>query len=174
MPREQVRRLAELGIAVALVFVLSNIRVYRMPQGGSITAASMVPIFFVALRWGAGWGILAGVAAGIVNYIFDPFFVHPVQVLLDYPVAFGALGLAGLLPRWPWLGVTLGGAGRWLAHFISGVVFFAQYAPAGQSPWVYSAIYNASYMVPEIIISIILTPLVLGALERLRPALRPR
>ncbi len=172
MPRTQILRLVELAIAIALVAVLSNIRVYKLPQGGSITAGSMVPIFYVALRWGAPWGIVAGIGAGIVNYVLDPFFVHPVQVLLDYPVAFGALGLAGLFPRLPWAGVVLGGTGRWLAHLISGVVFFAQYAPKGQSPWVYSAIYNASYMLPEIVISVILTLLLLRSLPRLDTAPR--
>lgn len=169
MGREQVRRLAEVAIAVALVAVLSNVRVYKLPQGGSITAGSMVPVFYIALRWGVRWGILAGVLAGVVNYLTEPFFVHPVQVVLDYPVAFGALGLAGFFPQASAAGVVLGGLGRALAHFVSGVVFFAQYAPKGQSPWLYSAIYNGSYMLPEIVISAVLTVLVLRSLQRLEP-----
>ena len=172
MPREQLRRLVETAIAVALVAVLSNIRIYKLPQGGSITAGSMVPIFYIALRWGTRWGILAGVLAGIVNYLLEPFFVHPIQWVLDYPVAFGALGLAGLLGRIPAAGIVLGGAGRWLAHFISGVVYFASYAPKGVSPWVYSAVYNGSYMLPEVIISIVITMLLLRSLRRLQPAMR--
>jgi len=90
--------------------------------------------------------------------------VHPVQFLLDYPVAFGALGLAGLFRGTPWLGVVVGGAGRFVAHFLSGVVFFAQYAPRGTSPWTYSAAYNGSYMLPEVVVSVVLTLLVLRAL----------
>lgn len=169
MNRQALQRLVELGIAIALVVVLSNVRIYKLPQGGSITAGSMVPIFYIALRWGAKWGITAGIAAGIVNYIFDPFFAHPVQVLLDYPLAFGALGLAGLFPGRPVLGVVIGGAGRWLAHFVSGIVFFAQYAPKGVSPVIYSALYNGSYMLPEVVISAVLTVLVLRAMQRIRP-----
>lgn len=173
MNRQQIRRLVELGIAVALVAVLSNVRIYKLPQGGSITAGSMVPIFYIALRWGAKWGIAAGVMAGVVNYILEPFFVHPLQVLLDYPIAFGAIGLAGFFQRSPVAGIVVGGAGRWLAHFISGVVYFAQYAPKGTAPAVYSAIYNGSYMLPEVILSAILTVLVLRAtqrMDRVRPA----
>lgn len=172
MPREHLRRLTEIAIAIALVAVLSNIRVYKLPQGGSITAGSMVPIFYIALRWGTRWGMLAGVLAGIVNYMLEPFFVHPIQWLLDYPVAFGALGLAGLLPRIPAAGIVLGGAGRFLSHFISGVVYFASYAPKGTNPVVYSALYNGSYMLPEVIISIVLTVLLLRSLRRLEPSMR--
>ena len=169
MNRRDLLRLVEIGIAVALVAVLSNVRVYKLPQGGSITAGSLVPIFYIALRWGGRAGVLAGVLAGLVNYIFEPVFVHPVQALLDYPVAFGALGLAGFLPRSPVLGIILGGAGRFFAHFLSGFVFFASYAPKGTSPVLYSAIYNGSYMVPEIVVSIVLTLLVVRAMERTRP-----
>lgn len=169
MKRQEIQRLVEIGIAVALVAVLSNIRVYKLPQGGSITAGSLVPIFYVALRWGGKWGLVAGALAGVVNYIFDPFFVHPVQVLLDYPVAFGLLGVAGFFPRRPVAGIVGGGLGRFLAHFLSGVVFFASYAPEGTSPAVYSAVYNGSYMLPEVVISVILTLLVLRAMARIRP-----
>lgn len=169
MGRMELRRLAEIAVTVALVAVLSQLRIYKLPQGGSITAGSMVPIFYIALRWGAKWGVLAGVLAGVVNYITDPFFVHPVQLLLDYPIAFGAIGLAGLLQRNPVAGIVIGGAGRWLAHFISGVAFFASYAPKGTSPAVYSAVYNGSYMLPEVVISVVLTLLVLRAMQRIRP-----
>lgn len=169
MQQRDVQRLVEIGIAVALVAVLSTIRVYKLPQGGSITAGSLVPIFYIALRWGGRTGVLTGVLAGLVNYISEPFFVHPVQVLLDYPIAFGALGLAGFLQGSPVAGITLGGAGRFVAHFLSGIVFFASYAPKGTSPVVYSAVYNGSYMLPETVVSIVLTLLVVRAMQRIRP-----
>jgi thiamine transporter len=113
--------------------------------------------------------VLAGVLAGIVNYILEPFFVHPVQLLLDYPVAFGMLGAAGFFQRSPVIGIVIGGLGRFLAHFASGVVFFASYAPEGVSPAVYSAVYNGSYMLPETVISVVLTLLVVRAMARIRP-----
>lgn len=169
MNRNDLQRLVEIGIAVALVAVLSNVRVYKLPQGGSITAGSLVPIFYIALRWGGKAGVLAGVLAGVVNYVLEPFFVHPVQVALDYPVAFGLLGVAGFFQRRPVAGIVIGGLGRFLAHFASGVVFFASYAPKGTSPAVYSAVYNGSYMLPEVVISVVLTLLVVRAMERIRP-----
>ena len=91
------------------------------------------------------------------------------QVLLDYPVAFGLLGVAGFFQRSPVIGIIVGGLARFLAHFVSGVVFFAAYAPEGTSPAIYSAVYNGSYMLPEVLISIVLTLLVVRAMERIRP-----
>ncbi len=168
MKAQSTRHVAESGIAVALAAALGLVKVYQLPQGGSVTAGSMVPVFALSLRWGARTGVVAGVLLGLVNFVLEPVFVHPVQFLLDYPVAFGALGLAGLFPRLPWLGVTVGGAARFLAHFLSGVVFFAQYAPQGTSPALYSALYNGSYMLPEVVVSVVLTLLVLRALPDAR------
>lgn len=172
MSADRIRRLAETGVALALAFVLHKYVFYQLPNGGRITAGSMVPIFYIALRWGAPWGILTGIVNGLLVYVSEPFFVHPVQWLLDYPIAFGALGLAGFLRQRPGAGILLGGAARFASHYLSGVVFFASYAPKGQSPWVYSALYNGSYMLPEVVISIILTYLVLRSMQRLAPAAR--
>lgn len=169
MSRRSLQRLVETAVALALVAVLSRIKVYQLPQGGSITAGSMVPVFYIALRWGGWWGVLTGILAGAINYVSEPFFVHPIQVLLDYPIAFGALGIAGFFPRSPVLGIIAGGFGRFVAHFLSGVVYFASYAPKGVSPVVYSAVYNGSYMLPEVIVSIVLTLLVLRTMQRVRP-----
>lgn len=100
-------------------------------------------------------GVLEGMVYGFVRTLRQPFIVHPVQFLLDYPFAFGALGLAGLFKKYPILGVAVGIAGRFLCHFLSGVIFFATYAPAGMNPAVYSAVYNGSYLVVELVLSII-------------------
>lgn len=172
MSTDRLRRLAETGVALALAFVLHKYVFYQLPNGGRITAGSMVPIFYIALRWGGPWGIATGIVNGLLVYVSEPFFVHPVQWLLDYPIAFGALGLAGFLPKVPGVAIILGGAGRFLSHYLSGVVFFASYAPKGQSPWLYSALYNGSYMLPEVIISVVLTYLVLRSLQRLEPTTR--
>ena len=173
MPREQVRRLTEIGLALALVAVLNLIPpIFKMPQGGSVTAGSMVPIFFVALRWGGPWGLLTGALGGLINFWIDPQYFHPVQWLLDYPVAFGALGVAGFFRRAAGVGIVAGGALRFLAHVASGVVFFASFAPPGMKPLLYSIIYNGSFMLPEIVISVVLTLLLLRAMARLTPAMR--
>jgi thiamine transporter len=113
----------------------------------------MVPVLFVAVRRGPRIGILAGIAYGLVVLVEEPYIYHPVQFLLDYPLAYGALGLAGFFKKVPLAGVAVGIAGRFVCHFISGLVFFATYAPTGMDPALYSAIYNASYLVPELLVS---------------------
>ncbi len=153
--RIQTKIIAEVVVAVALAYVLNLIVIFRMPQGGSVTAVSMVPLLWLALRRGLKIGVFGGSVFGIVDMFPQPFIVHPVQFLLDYPLAFGALGLAGFFKSRPILGVIVGIAGRFISHFISGVIFFAMYAPAGMHPAVYSAIYNGSYLVVELIFSVI-------------------
>lgn len=153
MARIQTKILAELVAAVALAGVLHLITLFQSPQGGRITAAAMVPVLFVAIRRGFRVGIIAGIVYGLVVLVEEPFVFHPVQVLLDYPLAFGALGLAGLFRKQPLAGVAVGIGGRFLCHFVSGVIFFATYAPQGMDPALYSAIYNASYLIPELLIS---------------------
>jgi thiamine transporter len=151
----ETRVITEVIAAVALSGVLHLITLYQLPEGGRITAAAMVPVLFVAVRRGPRIGILAGLALGLVVLVEEPFIYHPVQVLLDYPLAYGALGLAGFFRKLPVAGVVVGIAGRFICHFTSGLVFFATYAPAGMSPALYSAVYNASYLVPELIVSAI-------------------
>lgn len=147
------RVLTEVVAAVALSGVLHLITLYQLPEGGRITAAAMVPVLFVAIRRGPRIGILAGIAFGLVVLIEEPYIFHPLQVLLDYPLAYGALGLAGFFRKLPLAGVAVGIAGRFVCHFTSGMVFFATYAPAGMAPALYSAIYNGSYLVPELVVS---------------------
>ena len=145
--------LAEMAIFVALSTALSFIIVYTLPQGGSITAASMVPIVWLALRRGAKIGITSGVIYGIIQLIVLPYVIDPVQLLLDYPLAFGILGLAGFFQKKPILGAAVGISGRFVMHFIAGVVYWAPvYAPT-LNPFSYSAIYNGSYLLPELVIS---------------------
>lgn len=153
--KNQTKILAEVIVSVALAYVLNLIVLLRLPQGGSVTVVSMTPILWIALRRGARIGVLAGVIFGLVDMFPQPFIVHPVQFLLDYPFAFGALGLAGLLKGHPILGVVAGIGGRFVCHFFSGVVFFAAYAPEGMNPVIYSAVYNGSYLIVELALSIV-------------------
>jgi len=146
--------IAEVVTFVALATALSYIKVFSLPQGGSVTAGSMVPILWLALRRGPKVGLFAAAVYGLVQLAVEPFIVHPLQVLLDYPLAFGALGLAGFFRNRPFVGVNVGILGRFIAHFVSGVIFFASYAPEGMNPAVYSAIYNGSYILPELAISV--------------------
>jgi thiamine transporter len=146
--------IAEVASFVALATALSYIKLFSLPQGGSVTAGSMVPILWLALRRGAKIGLFAAAVYGVVQLVVEPFIFHPAQVLLDYPIAFGMLGLAGFFQNRPFIGVNVGLVGRFLAHFLSGIVFFASFAPEGMHPAVYSMIYNGSYLLPELVISI--------------------
>ena len=155
------RMLANAALVIALSFILSYVRLYKMPQGGSITLASMLPIFMFAYAYGVGPGMLVGMAYGLLQFIQDAYFVHPIELLLDYPLAFAMLGLAGLATRfsdsWGMIpGIVIGTIGRFLCAFLSGVIFFGMYAPEGQNVLVYSAVYNGFYLIPEAIICIVL------------------
>jgi thiamine transporter len=150
------RILAEGSIIIALTVVLKDVLppVFRLPQGGSVSLAGMVPLLWFSLRRGLRAGLEASAIYGLINMALPgSFIVDPVQALLDYPIAFGALGLAGLFRKYPLVGVAVGITGRFLAHFASGVWFFAAYAPAGMSPVLYSAIYNGGYLIVELIVS---------------------
>jgi thiamine transporter len=161
------RALAEIATSVALAYVLNLIIIYHLPQGGSITLGSMVPILILALRRGPYVGIFAGTVFGIVQLVLGGYWFSLAQVILDYPIAFSVLGIAGYFKKQPIIGVAISISLRFVAHFVAGVVFFGQWAPPELGPYVYSAIYNGSYLVPELIISGFLVYLLIkrGVLE---------
>ena len=161
------RLLTHIGVAVALTAVLHLIRLYHMPQGGSVTPGSMIPLILLSLWHGPEAGYLGGFIFGIVNMLQDPYILHPVQVLFDYPLPYMALGLAGYFVGHPYVGAAIGVAGRFLCHYISGVVFFASYAPAGMSPYWYSFVFNATYLIPELLVCLLIMRIL--PLERIRP-----
>jgi thiamine transporter len=150
-------------VLVALGGALSLVSHYffALPQGGSINIG-MIPILWLALRRGPKIGIFAGAVFGLVDLVIEPFIVHPIQFVLDYPLAFACLGIAGFFKKIPVLGVVVSIIGRFLCHFVSGIVFFPQYAPPGLSPLLYSAVYNGSYIVPSIVICAI----IIGLLQK--------
>lgn len=163
------RFLAEGGMVLALSSGLSMVKLFSAPYGGSVTAASMVPVLLFSIFRGPKGGLLVAVLYGMLQFILGPIFLTPFQFLLDFPLAFGSLGLAGLVlsPHlWEDLNrvqqivrligaVCLGIGGRLLCHYFAGVVFWGHYAPAGMSPWVYSLIYNGSYLSIEFLISVL-------------------
>ena len=149
------------AVCIALSSVLSMIKIWKMPQGGSITAASMLPLMLFSYVYGMGPGCLVGALYGVLQFIIEPYFLSVPQMLLDYPIAFGMMGLAGLFSKMDdenlglTVGVVLASVGRFVAAVLSGVIFFAEYA-GDQNPWVYSIVYNGSYMLPECIICVVL------------------
>jgi len=150
--------IAELGVAVALAAVLGLWRVFEMPQGGSVSL-EMLPLVFVAVRRGLVPGLICGAVFGGVQLILSRGYVYqPAQGLLDYPLAFAAVGLAGLVmvrgAKSLALAVCIGSLARFVFHFLSGIIFFASYAPASWlAHWwgapTYSITYNLLYLVPE-------------------------
>lgn len=157
MERNKTNMLVEGGILIAMSQILSYFKVAELPYEGSVTAGSMVPIIVFAIRWGVKRGIFAAAIYGVLQFLLDASYtIHWLSILVDYPVAFGFLGLAGLFRKSPagvFAGTALGIFGRFAAHFFIGIVVFGQYAPEGQSVWAYSLGYNATYMIPEFIIT---------------------
>lgn len=161
------RILVEGALAVALSVVFSALRLWTMPQGGSITL-EMVPLFLFALRRGGKAGCAAGAVSGLLQLFTGGYVVHPLQALIDYPVAFGVLGIAGFFPKSLWFGAALGGILRFACHVLSGVIFFASFAPEGTNVWIYSSVYNGSFLLPTLVVSVLLVQLIrprLGAFE---------
>lgn len=162
MKNKKLIAMTESAVMAALSLILNFIIVFKMPQGGSITLGAMVPIMVVALRRGPGWGILTGVLSGLLQFITTGQAAHPLSILLDYLLAYGILGIAGCfkgsLPKIT-LGMTFAIFLRLVSHVLCGATVFASYAPEGQNPWAYSIGYNASYMVPEWIITTVITVL---------------
>jgi len=154
-----VSALAEMGVAVALAVVLGFVRPFTMPQGGSVSL-EMLPLIFVAVRRGVGPGVTTGATYGLLQLLLPGAFIyHPAQAALDYPLAFAAVGLAGAVPVRGFLSLTgavaLGSGARFVFHFLSGLIFFASYAPHWEAPWLYSITYNALYLVPEAAITLL-------------------
>ena len=151
------KSLAFAALSIALAFVLSYIKLFRMPNSGSVTLASMLPLMLFAAAYGVGPGLLAGAAYGLLQYLQGGWFVHPIQFLLDYPLAFALIGLAGLyryLPkawsRWSiYAAMVLGALGRCISATLAGILYWET------APWA-SLVYNGAYLVPDTLICIAL------------------
>lgn len=167
MRSKKTAMMVEGALMVALSFGLHFVKLFQAPYGGSVTLGGMIPLLFFALRYGAGPGMMAGAAYGVLDLVVDPYVVHPAQLLLDYPLAYGALGLAGLFRGNVVAGSAVGIAGRFLMHFLSGVIFFASYAKG--NVYAYSALYNAGYLVPEMVISVAVLILLRRRIGEARP-----
>lgn len=165
------KTIAYAAICIALSFLLSNIRLYRMPQGGSITPASMLPLMLFSYAFGVVPGLMTGLVYGLFQLLQTPTILTPFQVLLDYPIAFAMLGMAGVMSKYgrqskkelPALGIGIGISSvlRYICVVASGVLFFGQYAEgSGYSPFVYSILYNGAYMLPEAIVCLVVGLLV--------------
>jgi len=163
------RKLTEIAVCIAMAVVGSFIKVWEMPQGGSV-ALTMVPILLISIKRGPWAGAVTGAIYGVLSLLIAGVIYHPMSILLDYVLAFGLLGLAGFFRKnvpQVILGCFVGVAGRFVSSLVSGAVLFAEYAPAGQNPWIYSLVYQATYLVPEFIISTVIIVLLFTKAHRL-------
>lgn len=149
----------QIGIALALSAVLQIFRLYHFPQGGSVTLGSLVPIIVIALIYGPEVGFLAGFLHGIITLFLDPYILHPIQLLFDYPLPSMSLGLAGYFRSRKILGTLAAIFVKFIFHFISGVVFFGSFAPKGMSAVIYSLMVNGTFMLTDGIICVIIIAL---------------
>jgi thiamine transporter len=153
------RALALSALLVALAIILNQLILFRMPQGGSITAFSMVPIVLCAYFYGVRRGLMAGMCVGLITLIFNPYIIHPVQLLLDYPLAFGALAFGGVFAAKKnglMKGYLLGVFCKYLCAVLSGIIFFGAYAPEGFNAVTWSIWYNIVYLGVEAAVTVIL------------------
>lgn len=175
------------AVMVALATVLSVIPVVQLPFGGSVTLFSQVPILAVSWVLGVPWGLASGLAyailqilvGGIGNFSYvQGILAYIILVFADYLVPFTFLGFGGMFKRViknPYVAASVGTLlvcfVRFISHFISGATIWTEYAPdtAVKAVLAYSASYNASYMVPETIISIVGICAVIALLNRLAP-----
>lgn len=162
--KRNTRMLCEGAILVAVAQILSLIKLWEMPWGGSVVLA-MVPLILFAVRWGLGSGLLAGFAFGVLQFLFDGGFAIGWQSIIgDYLLAFTVLGLAGVMRGKPgsvYVGTVIGGVARFLVHYVVGATIWAEYMPEVflgipmDNPWFYSLLYNILYMGPNIIITLV-------------------
>ncbi|MCI8275627.1 MAG: energy-coupled thiamine transporter ThiT [Lachnospiraceae bacterium] len=160
--RLEAKELVFCAMAIALSTATSFIKFAKLPYGGSATLFSMLFVSLTGYFYGPKTGLTAGVSYGILQLIIDPYIYAPLQVLFDYPLAFGALGLSGFFHNRKHglvTGYAIGVIGRYLFHVISGYVFFAAYAPEGMNPLIYTLGYNLTYILPELIITAVLLSL---------------
>lgn len=142
------RKLVYGALCISLSFVLSYVKFFSLPQGGSVTAASLLPLMVYGYLFGPKYGLVAGIVYGFLQFIQEPYVTHIFQVALDYPIAFAAAGFfPGLLRTKSRIfnlqgGIVLAAIVRFVCHLLSGVIFFASYA-GEQNVWAYSAGYNS-------------------------------
>ncbi len=161
--RIRLTTLVEIAISVALAVALSYLKFFRMPQGGSVSL-QMVPIVVLAVRCGTIPGLIGGLLFGIIRMMLSPDFYYLLQALLDYPIAFTTIGLAGIWVRYGkdkidylrnGLALVFVFGLRFISHVIAGKLFFGQYAPEGMNEWWYAITYNAAHLVPELVVTLI-------------------
>lgn len=185
MRNQKTHTLVECALMVALATILSFITIYQLPQGGDITAVSMMPLVLASFRHGPKWGLLTGFVFGLIQMMLGfenvmyctTFGAMVLCVILDYLLAYSVMGLSCVFGK-PIrrrdisvaFGAAVAGLLRYLCSFLSGILIWREYAPDTMPVWFYSLTYNGSYMIPEIILTTIAAVLVMKVLDRQVPA----
>lgn len=175
--------LVECAMMIAMAVVLSMIKLYEFPQGGSVTLASMAPLVLISYRHGIKWGLGTALIYSLLQMILPPGVIPPPTptliafagvVLIDYVLAFTVLGLAAIFGKPFKNRVVSGVVGavvvtvlRLACHFTSGILIWGIYAPDGTPVWLYSLTYNGTYMLWEIIITAVAVAILLPVLDRI-------
>lgn len=177
----ETKKLTEIAILIALAVVLEVVftglgaffPILALPYGGRVSL-SMLPLFIITYRHGILQGITGGVIYGILNLLLDGQLWHWASLPLDYIVAFGVIGfgyvgvqLLGKNFKGFTLMVVIGVVLRFISHWLSGWVLFAEYMPEEfTNAKVYSLVYNAYYLVPSMILIIVVAFFIFGRLEK--------
>ena len=175
MRNTKIRALCECAIMVALAFVLSYVRLFKMPLGGSITLASMLPIMLIAIKYGPKIGVGTALVYSITQLLqaYTEGDVFPycetaltlvICMLFDYVFPFTVLGLAGVFKNLrlfkrkqvaAYVGMVAVVTVRFLSHFITGVAIWGQWAPDGMGKYLYSLGYNGSFLAVDLAICLV-------------------
>ncbi len=154
------KKLAFSSLAISLSTVCSYISIIKMPMGGSITLFSMFFIALIGYWFGLRTGLLSAIAFGCLQLCLNPYIIHPIQLIMDYILAYGALGLSGIFygkNNGLTTGYITGVLGRFVFSFLSGVVFFGSCAADyNMGVFLYSACYNGLYLFGEMLLTLIL------------------
>ena len=168
--------MVECAVMIALAFALSWVKLWKMPLGGSVTLASMLPIMFISVKHGAGVGFATafvysitqfaqGLIQGDVSAVSMSIDVFIIASLFDYIIPYVLLGFAGIFRRFRntgiYCGMVLAVFLRFVCHYLTGVTIWAQWTPDGWVSWIYSAAYNGGYLLPDFAICLAIAILML-------------
>ncbi len=168
--KTNIKRLVLTAVLIGVGVILSLIKIYQLPLGGSITLLSMLPIALISIEYGLGWGTCGafiysliqfffGIGEGLFGWGLSPLALIG-SILLDYILAYTVIGLAGMFRKKGTVGIIIGVAVslllRFVCHLMSGAIIFDIWLPEKwDNPWLYSLVYNGSYMLPELLSTVI-------------------
>lgn len=172
MKKLSVKAMTISSVFVSIAFVLSFIKIFSMPLGGSVTLCSMLFICLIGYMYGPKAGLISAFVYGLLQFIQKPEMYSPVQIIVDYALAFTALGLSGFVKVNKFrlqISYIVAITGRFVFSALSGYIFFREYTPEGWNPLYYTLCYNAGYIYAEGLITLIIIsiPAVRLGIERI-------